>query len=257
MNKLTFGKCLVLFFSVAALLAMSVAAYADTITIADTGSGTTTDLNYLVSYVGTTALTNPGVLPGTDSAGVIISPSLYPGSWNTSTGTGAWIGPTSANQTGNPLNATVGYYIYQVSFNIGANLPSTVVISGDFSSDNCMAVLGIDGTAVTAGTGQVLPTTACGGGNHAFEIGATSSLVSSAPAGTYWATAAFTTGTNYIEFEVQNAPGSTPNPTGLVTFDMTGSGSTGTTPEPSTAGLLIAGIAAVAWLRRRSLRPSA
>ncbi|HEY1207649.1 MAG: PEP-CTERM sorting domain-containing protein [Bryobacteraceae bacterium] len=257
MHMFTFARPVVLFLSVAALLLMTVAVHADTITIANTGTPgtpTTTDANYLALDAGTTLLSNPGVLVLGGSVGnALLIPTIdQPPTWNP----GSWIGPT--DQPVATLPGPAGhYFVYQVSFTIsGADSLSTVLISGDFSSDNCMAVIGINGNGVAPGGGSAFPTSACAGSAHAFEIGDTGTTLSP-PAGTYWATAAFTTGTNTLQFEVFNNTGA-PNPTGLLTLDMTGSASAaGTTPEPSTAGLLIAGIAAVAWLRRRSLRPSA
>lgn len=263
MHTLMFGRRVVLFFSVAAFLLMTVAAYADPITIATyTGAPGPPghDANWVVLDVGGTPYNWSDSLSGS-AAAVLLSSGNWPGVWY-HTGLGgvgqpSWIGPTQQpNST--PLNAPQDtYFVYTLYFTIQGGIdPSTVKVSGSMASDNCGTAFGVNGAMVTGGGGAI-PTSACAGSPFTFVLGGPNAF-SSTPSSTYYAYGNFTPGLNSIQIEVYNGDGLVGNPTGLVVFNMSASGNEGgPTPEPSTAGLVIAGIATVAWLRRRSLRPSA
>jgi hypothetical protein len=274
MRKLMFGKQAVLLYAVAALLAMTVDAHADTIlgfTIASTGvqgthgaiPGFYTDANYLYYSTATDPSINPGVLQNGQNGATpayIMSTNAWPisgGPWDKNTGTGKWIGPIPQYTQGFLTAPANTYYVYQTTFTIPTNVNlSTVLITGTLASDNCDTAIGINGVGLG---GSVMGSNCATAGNsfstgHQFEIGGSNSSPGSTT-GIYFAYSAFHTGINTIQFVVYNDGTETPNPTGLVVWNM--SGQVEELPEPSTAGLVIAGIGAVAWLRRRSFYPSA
>ena len=263
MHKLMSGRHAVLFCTVAALFAMAAAAHADMITIANTGVGSGRDANYLYT-VTTDPTISPGVLAApNDTNGVfaayILDTSAWPigqgGPYNKSTGSGKWIGPQPQYYGGHLTSPTSEYFVYQTSFTIASNIDlSTVLITGDLSSDNCTTSLAINGVGLG---GTLMPSPGCSTDGdsmknaHVFEIGGSNANFGSTT-GIYFAYAAFHTGINTIQFKVYNDNGAQPNPTGLVVWAMQAQGSE--TPEPSTAGLVIAGIAGVAWLRRKATK---
>ena len=272
MRKLMFGRHAVLFYFVAALLAMTVAAQADTFTMNNSGTGTTTDTNYLVALLTGFAAAPPQLTNGSNNGGTLggaaapadIITSGIPVAWLTGAPLGGarWIGPPAFGNNASTATAN-SYWDYQVSFNAVGGIgidPSTILITGSIASDNCPYALGVNGGGVSpAPTGAPgLWTSNCLGQANTFAIGGINSGVAGTSA-TYKATATFVAGTNTLQFEVFNDSSAPPNPTGLVVFNLAGTGNENqtSTPEPSTAGLVIAGIGAAAWLRRRSFRRSA
>src|SRR5271157_5320318 len=112
MRELRFGKQAVLFYTVVALLAMTVAAHADTInfTVANTGvpagTGSTRDANYLYYSVTSDPSVSPGVLQngvnGVKPAYIMDTTAwpIYQGPYNKNTGAGKWIGPEPQHANG-------------------------------------------------------------------------------------------------------------------------------------------------------------
>jgi hypothetical protein len=276
MRDLLFRKHAVLLYAVVALVGTVGAARADTFfTIHNTGApfgayGTDPNWNYYSTT--TDPSINPGLLPtGTSwSPAYLVDNSAWPlgtGPWNQNTGSGStrgnWIGPTPQSMLfGGKWYLTAApstYFVYQTSFYIPTNVDLTrVVISGLLSSDNCNTTVGVNGTGL-AGTIMSTPNCAANGDSfknaHGFEIGGMNANFG-AP-GMYAAYyGSFQAGWNTIQFTVYNdSTTASPNPTGLVVWDLQGHAPE--VPEPVTAGLMIAGIAAASWLRRRDFLHSA
>jgi hypothetical protein len=260
------GPSRVAFCAVAVLLAMAAAAHAAPIVvdipIAGTGSGSAgRDANYVFSYSVTyDPSISPGVLPAPApgngvSFAYIVNQYGWPvigSGWNGDTGGSKWIGPAPQFYY-NLLNAPAGYYTYQTTFTIPDNVNlSTVLLWGGLSSDNCTVAIGINGGAVSpvpGSTALMVPGT-CLAQGHQFQIGGSAGALNTSDPG-YFATAALHTGINTIQFVVRNSDDAPPNPTGLVVWWIQADGLA--TPEASTVTLLAAGLAVLAWLRRRGL----
>ncbi len=275
MRELVFPKHAVLLSAVVILVGTVGAARADTyFTINNTGApggAFGTDPNWTYYSTTTDPSINPGVLPsGTSwSPAYLVDTSAWPlgtGPWMQNTGHGSgrgnWIGPTpQAMWFGGKWYLTAPastYFVYQTSFYIPDNVDlSRVVITGVLASDNCNTTVGMNGTGLG---GTIMSTPGCvQNGNsyskgHVFEIGGMNADFGSA-VGYLAYYGDFHAGLNTIQFTVYNdATTLSPNPTGLVVWDLVGHAPE--VPEPVTAGLMIAGIAAASWLRRRrSPRP--
>lgn len=138
-----------------------------------------------------------------------------------------------------------GDYVYQTTFQVQAGVdPSTVLLSGWLSSDNCAPDISINGQPVS---GFSMTPGTCMGFPHDFTIGGPNAM-SDIP---YLQTTAFLPGWNTIEFRVLNNVANSPNPTGLAVW-LQGEGTL--VPEASTAGLALLGLAALALARRKRAR---
>lgn len=221
------------------------------LTIYSTGQGVGVDPNYV--------LISTPAHPSTNTNAMVVDSNGWPigtGNWFTSGygGNAAWIAPqlTYNNYQTDPS----GNYVYQTTFVIGAGFdPSTVLLYGSISSDNCTSGILVNGTAVVyaGGNSSLMVPGTCLSQAHNFEIGGTNATWQS-PAGAYLATSTvFHPGINTLQFVVNNQVLTTQNPTGLIVW-IRGQGMfEAPVPEASTAGLLVAGLAAVALLRRRKL----
>jgi hypothetical protein len=219
------------------------------ITIYSTGAGTpgTPDPNF-------TLISTPAH-PVTTATTYVVDKNGFPiatGQWDTADyGTNAkWIAPEAQYNAGQTDAA--GNYVYQVSFVIPDGIdPSTVILWGTISSDNCTQGILVNGTAVVwsgGNTSLMVPGT-CGMQAHNFEIGGTNAEWQTL-SGAYLATSTvFHPGINTIEFVVNNAYVTTQNPTGLIVWWRGAGGYE--VPEPAAAGLLAIGLAALALLRRK------
>ncbi len=269
MHKLMFGRPAALFSVVAVLLATSIAAHADTIDIFSTGSGVSypgTDPNYIYTYVPASPGINPGVLVS-GSTSSLINPGAWPlaginQEWMVTPSGAKWIGPAAEFTAGGYLTAQPAvYYIYQTTFNIQGGIDlTTVLLTGAIVSDNCPTTVAVNGQGPTGGSGSLMPADCPTARNsftvvHPFKLGGSNADFGSTAGFDYYANVTFRPGPNTIQFVVYNeddTPGA--NPTGVAVF-LSADGLPA--PEPSTAGLVLAGIAVVAWLRRRGLRHSA
>ncbi len=188
-----------------------------------------------------------------------VTDNTAPAAWPTTYSSGSmnpdyailasWISPRS----GYPGNITDpdGDYVYRTSFTVPINVsPSSVLLYGAISSDNCTGTVSINGHAVT---GWSMTTGTCIGQPHYFQIGGSGAAFL---AGTGLSTGLqlrsnwFTGGVNTIDFTVNNAPGATYNPSGMVVW-LDGHGTEMVAPEPGTIILVLAGMAGLSILRKK------
>jgi hypothetical protein len=211
---------------VAAMMVASSGAGATTIAIYNTGvdaggnvlaDGTSGDPHYILSSVpgGTT-----DILVRSQSGGFPIPP--YIGDDGVST----WIGPAN-NST---LNSPPGAYTYSTTFDLsGLNLAS-VVLDGQWSTDNDGLDIIINGTSL----GLTTSFTQFSSGFAPFSIPDADLLQ----------------GVNTLEFVVDNGTND-PSPTALRVEFTTKTANPLAVPEPLTLSLFGAGLAGAAALRRR------
>ncbi len=269
MHKLLLLRPTTLFSVAAVLLAMSVAAHADTLNIFSSGAGLSypgTDPNFIYAYVSANPGVNPGVLASGTNA-VLFDPAAWPlGGANkqwTATPVGAnWIGPAMTKLNGYYNAEPNVYYVYQQTFNVPTGIDlTTILLTGAIVSDNCPTTVAVNGHGATGSTGSLMPANCTEQGNsysvlHQFELGGINADFGSTTGLDYYGNVTFHPGLNTIQFIVYNDTTLTPNPSGMA-VSLSGTGTPSTIPEPSSAGLVIAGTALVAWLRRRGLRRSA
>jgi hypothetical protein len=121
----------------------------------------------------------------------VILDNVFPiGPWLGTTPDSKWIGPRSDAGTGN----LPGNYTYRTWFNVGDRDPSTVIIVGRWLTDNTGVDILVNGVSVTN-----VPLSSSFTAWTAFTLANTN--------------ATFTTGTNTIDFVMNNAPPA--GPTGL------------------------------------------
>jgi hypothetical protein len=148
------------------------------------------------------------------------------GGWMANTPTSKWIGP-AANQ--NEGTYEVGEYIYRLTFNLAGD-PGATQITGGWAADNGGTIF-INGAATT--------------NTAIFAFFALTPFAISS---------GFVSGENHLDFHVQNASGTQPNPTGLHVSGISGI-TVAVIPEPETYALMLAGLGLLGFAaRRRGLR---
>jgi hypothetical protein len=187
----------------------------------DTGQGAagSIDPNYLLTSAPV------GVAP----AAVIIDQSTLPGSWYDSAG---WIGVNDDDAgTSSPTPSDpAGLYIFRLTFDLTGFDLSSVLITGNWATDNS-GVIYVNGGA----TDQ---TSAGFGSLTGLSLDATDGLVA---------------GLNTLAFHVTNLTGgSSGNPMGLLVEDLAGTGRS--VPEPSIVGLMAIGLLGIGFARRQKPR---
>jgi len=146
--------------------------------------------------------------------------------WTPNSGNAAqWIAPRG-DYLARPADLP-GVYWYQTTFDLTGFHPSTARITGEWASDNCGEIY-LNEAATGQSTG-VAPN--CLAIMHPFAL-----------------TTGFVGGVNTLAFRVENLPGDTSNPTGII---VSLSGTADTAPEPAALALLGSGLLGVWLLRRR------
>ena len=207
------------------LFAVAGPVYASVIPIFNTGvdasgfvlaNGTLGDPHY-------TLTTAPG---GTTSLRIMTSVGGFPiGPWLGDNTLSTWIGPDNDTQANGPA----GNYTYRTTFDLTGLTPGTANLTGQWATDNPGVDIllngvstGITASGFTSWTGFTL-------------------------------SSGFVAGVNTLDFVVNNQGG----PTGLrVEISGTASSAGTATPEPTAFLLLTGGLAGLALLRRRTLKPA-
>ncbi len=155
-----------------------------------------------------------------------------PATWWPNNGSAQWIAPNPL-QVGNSSGDAPGSYVYEMTFDLGAN-PSQESIIGDWAT-NTYGLIFLNGVYVNGTTNLSGPT-----GLTPFSIPSTANFVP---------------GVNKLDFIVVNGgvDGGT-GPTGLFVGDIRGTYTPGI-PEPSSlvlAGLGVAGLVMYRWRRAQA-----
>ncbi len=147
-----------------------------------------------------------------------------------------------------------GIWQYQTSFYVQSGVdPTTALLYGALSSDNCTLNVLINGEAVE---GWAVNPGRCLADPNYFQIGGANANWTNDPdmqAGQLLRTSAFQAGWNTITFEVSNYDGPFPNPSGLIVW-LEGEGEWSpapAVPEASTIVLTLGGLGLLAAIRRR------
>jgi hypothetical protein len=144
--------------------------------------------------------------------------------WAGAPGGAAWIGPAPGNTT-----SPVGDYTYSIMFDMTGLDLATAMISAQVCSDNRTRVL-LNGNVVSFDSGSL------------GFLSLTDLLIEDG----------FTSGLNTLSFVVTNQPFSFLNPSGLLIANISGSAMAASpAPEPSTAVLLVLGLAGLTAVGRR------
>jgi hypothetical protein len=143
--------------------------------------------------------------------------------WLANNSTSAWIAPVN-------LNGNQGNYTYTTTFDLTGLSPNTAQISGQWSTDNTLISILLNGQSTGINSGA---------------NGSTSGFTSFTPFSIN-NTANFLPGVNTLSFTITNAPFSGVNPTGF-RVELAGTANTATSvPEPFTIiGTIVGGTAAL------------
>jgi hypothetical protein len=194
--------------------------------------------------------------PSMSQSPYVVDESGWPiagGTWINYDSEARWIAPQP--RYGRNSADPGGDFVYQTTFVLPDDFdPTTVLLWGSVSSDNCMQDMTINGAQVLDGGGNPFTMTpgTCISQYHYFQIGGANADFHATTDPTYFAHVVFTPGINTIEFRINNlTQWQRPNPTGLI-VELHGEGIADiAVPEASTAGLLAAGLAAMALFKRR------
>lgn len=208
-----------------AFLAFGAAASAATVPIpgiVNTGASFTAgqvDSNYSFAAISGTAV-------GTGGYGVVTADSGFPLSvWLANSSRSKWLTP-SANQAQSYDPSANGTYRWTMNFNLTGFDASTALLSGRWAADNTGSLF-LNGSLISQITAPV----------EGHRSWTTISQVNTG----------FLAGANVLEFVVTNVGSPTGNPTGLRAEFAS---SVTAVPEPSSYAMLLAGLAAVAWVKR-------
>ena len=159
-------------------------------------------------------------------------PIVPDGPWLANDTLSAWVIPDNTDHAG---DAPPGFYDFQTTFSLNGFIPSTAMITGQYSSDNELVDLLVNGTSTGINNGT--PFNDIGAYRFWWPLPAITNL--------------FHSGNNTLEFIVHN-DGDSINPVGF-RAELTGTASP--VPEPSSFALLGLGgisLAIGAYRRRRA-----
>jgi hypothetical protein len=176
----------------------------------------------------------------TDGSSAPSFPFGSPG-WTSDTASSQWVSP-EASETSSDPNSLAVPYVYQQTFSLVGVVPSSLVITGQWSADN-FGFIEINGHQVVVGTDGNI--TNVGGQFESF----TTFVLNNANIGSF-----LTAGSNTIQFDVFNTANGTPDVTG-VNVDIESVTSTeSSAPEPATFGFIGLGLAAIGFARKAAKR---
>lgn len=191
------------------------------------------DVNYTVRFGASEAT----AMNASASQAIIRTSPGFPlpptGPWIPNSTTSSWIGPNNAS------THTPGFYVYETKFNLTGYQTNQVAIGGQFSVDNRITKVLLNGQVVP-GVNYLPPINVVDGQLYrnwkAFAL----------PAGS-----AFLSGLNSLVFVTENLTGNTGNPTGLRVEYLAQASSAPLIPEPTSALLFTLGAPVVGLTLRR------
>jgi hypothetical protein len=204
-------------------------------------------------------ISSPGVYPDIGSALYVVNTVGFPfnGAWVADYGTAArWIAPQPTYS--NYRSDVAGSYVYGTSFVIDQPDadPTTAMLWGEVSSDNCTTDIIINGQSTGFNMKAMNPGAQCTKTHYYFELGGSNAVFTAADGSVFTTHVDFLAGLNTIQFKVSNyecSTGCLQNPTGIIVKiqgNVDSPGDPEPTPEPATTGLMGLALTALGFAGR-------